>query len=79
MSADYYMALADALAHDGRLAESLRAYQQLLRLDPWNPYAYAGKALVLRRLEHYDQARAAVMAISACAGYARRGAHASTE
>ena len=78
MLAEQYMALADFLAHDGRLAEALSAYQQALTLDPWNPYAHAAKALILRRLERYDQARAAMMAASASAGFALRQAHKPT-
>lgn len=69
------LALADRLAREQWHAEALRAYDAAIARDAWNPHAFAGKALVLRRTERSAEARAAVMAAAICIGQARRGEH----
>ena len=74
MMDDNLVALGDRLYREGRLEEALVAYNGELRRDPWSPQALCGKALVFRQLGVADQARAALMAASAAAGYKRRRA-----
>ncbi len=42
-----------------RHEEALAAYEQAIRLDPENAYAYGGKGIVLRALKRHEEALAA--------------------
>lgn len=75
MSAGYHMARADFLTHDGCLAEALVACDQAIALEPWNAYAHASKALILRRMGRFDAARMAMLAAQAATGFAQRKAY----
>jgi tetratricopeptide (TPR) repeat protein len=69
---DAWLQCGHLLAEKQELQEALAAYDHAIDIDPWSSAALSGKAIVLRRLNRYEDARAAVMAVQVSEGKKRR-------
>lgn len=68
---DAWLQCGNLLTETQHHQEALAAYDRAIAIDQWSIPAWAGKAVVLRRLNRYEDARAAIMAVQMSEGRQR--------